>query len=329
MDMSVCRICGQRPAAASMSNDGGGINVDCMVCGPYLISRMACDCTPRGEIASRLHLLSAFLRHQKGPSRERFVISYRHLEDVEFFNTEIAAHCPTSLPAKAMVVLDYVASVSEHYGSVIRLDPDTHYPIGYCRNPTEFQFLVSYLSDAGLLTRKTASAHLNIRYPVSLSATGWKEVEGRRRAIGQKTCFVAMWSDPAMAPAFLEGIQALAAETGIEFLRVDQEQFNGENCDRILADIRRSRFMIADVTGRRLVVHFEAGFAMGLGLPVIWTCRKDHLREKQKFDTRHFNHLVWETPDELRQKLLDRIRATLPEVCERPEAGPTNPETKQ
>ena len=39
--------------------------------------------------------------------------------------------------------------------------------------------------------------------------------------------------------------------------------------------IRKSKFLIADFTGQRGGVYYEAGFAYGLGLPVIWTCRKD------------------------------------------------------
>lgn len=69
--------------------------------------------------------------------------------------------------------------------------------------------------------------------------------------------------------------------------------------------------MIADFTGNRNGVYFEAGFAMGLGIPVIWTCRKDHI-DNVHFDTRQYNHIVWETPEELREKLTYRIEATIP-----------------
>jgi len=43
---------------------------------------------------------------------------------------------------------------------------------------------------------------------------------------------------------------------------------------------------------------------------VIWSCRLDEV-EKAHFDTRQFNHLTWTTPDDLREKLANRIRATL------------------
>jgi hypothetical protein len=45
----------------------------------------------------------------------------------------------------------------------------------------------------------------------------------------------------------------------------------------MISQIRRSKFLIADFTGHRGGVYFEAGYAMGLGLPVFWTCRRDDL----------------------------------------------------
>ena len=59
-------------------------------------------------------------------------------------------------------------------------------------------------------------------------------------------------------------------------------------------------------------VYFEAGFAMGLGIPVIWLCRKDDL-ENAHFDTRQYNHIPWESAEDLRSQLRDRIIATVGE----------------
>jgi hypothetical protein len=55
--------------------------------------------------------------------------------------------------------------------------------------------------------------------------------------------------------------------------------------DEIISQIRRSKFLIADFTGHRGGVYFEAGLAMGLGLLVFWTCRRDDL-DKLHFDIR-------------------------------------------
>jgi len=80
--------------------------------------------------------------------------------------------------------------------------------------------------------------------------------------------------------------------------------------DEIIAHIKAASFVVADFTGHRGGVYFEAGFALGLDLPVIWCCRKDHLAELH-FDIRQYNCIDWETPDELSMRLQNRIEATI------------------
>ena len=57
-------------------------------------------------------------------------------------------------------------------------------------------------------------------------------------------------------------------------------------------------------------VYFEAGFALGLGLQVIWVCRQDQV-ELMHFDTRQYNHIAWSDPDDLYKRLKNRIVALL------------------
>jgi hypothetical protein len=80
--------------------------------------------------------------------------------------------------------------------------------------------------------------------------------------------------------------------------------------DEIIAEIRRSAFLVADFTGHRQNVYFETGFAIGLGLQVIWTCRKDHIPELH-FDIRQYNCIDWEDEAQLARRLQRRIEAIL------------------
>ena len=54
-------------------------------------------------------------------------------------------------------------------------------------------------------------------------------------------------------------------------------EHSGKIDDRIIAEIRTAGLVVADFTGSRGGVYYEAGFASGLGIPVIWSCREDHL----------------------------------------------------
>ena len=50
---------------------------------------------------------------------------------------------------------------------------------------------------------------------------------------------------------------------------------------------------------------------LGLGIPVVWTCRDTDI-DKAHFDTRQYNHIVWTDSDDLKEKLIARIEATVP-----------------
>ena len=77
-----------------------------------------------------------------------------------------------------------------------------------------------------------------------------------------------------------------------------------------MTEIKNSRFVVADVTDQRPGVYFEAGYAMGLGLPVIWSVREDDL-QKVHFDTRQYNHIVWRAAVDFVQQLYNRVSAVI------------------
>ena len=145
-----------------------------------------------------------------------------------------------------------------------------------------------------------------------LTPEGWDRV-GKLRETQRESdqAFVAMWFDPELDTIWEQGLKPALEETGYRPIRIDLVEHNEKICDRIVAEIRRSGLLIADFTGNRGGVYFEAGYAMGLGIPVIWTCRKRDI-DSVHFDTRQYNHITWESAEDLKLQLADRIQATLP-----------------
>ena len=119
-----------------------------------------------------------------------------------------------------------------------------------------------------------------------------------------------MWFDGSMDGIYKDGIKPGIEDAGYDCKRIDFVEHNNKICDEIVAEIRKSRFIVADFTGQRGGVYFEAGYAMGMGLPIIWLVRKDDV-EKLHFDTRQYSHIVYETAEELRKGLKNRIAATI------------------
>ncbi len=105
------------------------------------------------------------------------------------------------------------------------------------------------------------------------------------------------------------------AETGFTLKRVDEEPRAGSIDDRIRVEIQLCRFVIAELTCGNQGAYWEAGYAEGLGKPVIYTCNKHYFDSQgTHFDTNHHQTVVWD-PDNLTRAADDLraiIRATLP-----------------
>ncbi len=154
---------------------------------------------------------------------------------------------------------------------------------------------------------------------VHLTAKGFQKLEEiQTRNANSQQAFVAMWFDQSMEDAFDNGFEKAIIDAGFSAMRIDRKQHNNKIDDEIIAEIRRSRFIVADFTcGKtstvsvpRGGVYFEAGFAIGLGIPVIWCCREDSINDVH-FDTRQFAHILWSSRTDLRKSLYNRIAAVI------------------
>jgi hypothetical protein len=148
-------------------------------------------------------------------------------------------------------------------------------------------------------------------------------VEGHARlaeldqaATDSSKVFVAMWFDNSMDGVWEHAIKPGIEDAGYEPVRIDRKEHVNKIDDEIIGELRRARFVVADFThgeaGPRGGVYYEAGFAHGRNIPVIFSCRKDAIR-KVHFDTRQYNHIVWEAGklDEFRNRLTKRIGAVI------------------
>jgi len=187
--------------------------------------------------------------------------------------------------------------------------------MSWVENESELSFLlIKYLCEnVGYL--EVHELHLNDggydSCQVSISPKGWEFLDSVGLA-DSSTGFVAMWFDASMERVWKEAIHPGIADAGYSPLRIDKREHNNKIDDEILASIRKAKFILADFTGGRGGVYYEAGFASGLNIPVIWSVREDFL-EQLHFDTRQFNHIAWrddKLPD-FRSALKNRIEATL------------------
>ena len=203
-------------------------------------------------------------------------------------------------------LLRFLASVSSAIGQAI--DPKNIHPqmLAWSEsvNLEETSFLTSYLEKAGWIEDSETGMVVQV--------DGYNRVEKVSSQTDLQQVFVAMWFDDEMEDVYENGIASGIRDAGYMPLRIDRKQDVDYIDDEIIAQINRSRFLVADFTygetGPRGGVYYEAGHANGRGMTVIFSCRDD-LKDKIHFDTRQRYHIFWRSAAELRDKLTTRIIA--------------------
>jgi CheY-like chemotaxis protein len=118
--------------------------------------------------------------------------------------------------------------------------------------------------------------------------------------------FVAMWFTGELSAIYNRAIKPAIKAAGYRPMIIRLKEHANKIDDEIISEIGKSTFLVADFTGHRGGVYFEAGIAMGREVPVIWTCRKDDI-DNLHFDIRQYNCIAWSKPDEFRKRLQKRI----------------------
>lgn len=295
--MARCPLCHRHDAELTTAFDTKNNLFQCQTCGNYVMTRPAVLRVEEDDVVGRRHILSGLARQANRRGAE-LLISTENV--VELLSSVRSPGTPLDGMDKALLLMKQMTSA---LGETVHLSA-MDYPVIFATGKSEFSYILNSLSIEGLVENPGGG-----EYRITLD--GWRRLEELRlvSADGNKA-FVAMSFNDEMRVAWTGAIEPALRDTGFEPLRVDVVEHNEKIDDLIISEIRQSSLVVADFTGQRGGVYFEAGFAMGLGIPVIWTCRSGE-EELLHFDTRQYNHIIWADEAELRRHLTDRIGATV------------------
>jgi hypothetical protein len=296
-----CPICRAPNAESRYRGKDDTAAVTCPTCGEFIIS---------SELISDIDsIVPPELRPYLSAATRQATINGRNLRILTTNARELAETMQrTTIGERLDKLLAYIAKEAGRPGRWIRIHPDRDYPIVAAREQTELLEYLNYLLKEGSLQDHPAEPGTGRCSP---TIKGWRQLEPVFRPGGEPgRCFVASWLDAQMDDPYLFGIKPAVEACHYKPVWMKEIPENKGITDRILSEIRRAEFVVADFTGNRHNVYYEAGFAHGLGREVISCCHRDHV-EGLQFDTRHLGHVVWETPADLRAKLEDSIRANI------------------
>ena len=214
-----------------------------------------------------------------------------------------------SVSDKQRIILSSLERKTALPGDEVELTFDLDFPLAWAASANEFAFLLSALVERRLIDGP--ERFNNPWCSFVISPTGWDALdEMRRTSHDSRQAFVAMAFAKELISVWRNGIKPALERVGYRAYRVDDDPHIGRIDAKIMTEVKNSKFVLADVTNQRPGVYFEAGYAIGLGLPVIWSVHEDDLRNVH-FDTRQYNHIVWKDADDLEQQLYNRVSAVI------------------
>jgi hypothetical protein len=278
----------------------------CRVCGRFEI----------GTDGGHPHIPPELRPYLSAETRQATLQQRKFRVTAESFRQAAEAHQRTGLQERFDKLLRFIAeAVKRPGGDPARIATAQDYPVADAYDRRELVSYLDHLSKEELVTlvdrRSNESGDIVDCVP---TMKGWQRLDPARLPGGEPgRCFVASWLGDEMDEPYRNGFDPAIRECGYTPVWMKDVPENKGITDRIMSEVQRAEFVVADLTGQRQNVYFEAGFARGLGREVIWCCRADHVEGSDglHFDVRHFGHVVWRDSAELRAKLTDSIRANI------------------
>lgn len=183
----------------------------------------------------------------------------------------------------------------------------------FFRNSQEFEFYMSIIKEKGFVVSHYSHNEISLIHDelfLTIDGLSFLIENGKNETTTKNnSCFVAMSFDDEERP-IREAIRDAIKNCEHNPIFVDEIHVNSDKTvnDAIISELRKAKFCIADFTRQRNGVYFESGFALGLGIKVIYSCHKKWFKESH-FDTNHFSHIIYDDPSDLTKSLEDKIRA--------------------
>ena len=291
-----CEVCKSQQAETHPSNFDG-LHQTCPRCGQFKISGTALSMLSASGGSLKRAQLSGWVREQNRSGVVPFVTTDVLKNVVDRKQLPVAD--------RARFLLEEAERGLHNLGDRFNITEPRFLAATYSDSQNDVDFLMQVLKSEGLADFHAMGGECEIL------PSGYMSLDESRRDPGSSSkAFVAMWFSPELDEAYHQGFEAGILNAGYDAVRVDRIEHVNRIDDEIIRQINTSRFVVADFTGHRGGVYFEAGYALGLGIPVFWTCRESDMEELH-FDIRQYNCIAWNTAKDLAERLTTRIEAVI------------------
>lgn len=307
-EIQECLLCHWPQAARYPIHSHDLFRIQCARCGEYLISRefvIFSDVRESlSEVAYILSGLSRELKESSGQHPEILLSNYINL------SKQYPVPDVNDIDARIEKFLQQLKRMSPYYGKGVRLHLENDFPLAYAKNSEEFIAIIKLLVDSKYIT---VSPQSNVKSDITLTHKGWGVAQKLQTQVStSKQGFVAIWFDDSMDES-IAAIESAIKENGYQPICIKGEFFSEKIMDKALGEIRKSRFLVVDLTESRGSVFFEAGFALGLNIEAIYVYKKSSKKSDGPWDfyLKHYQCHEYTTSAELHTIVKNAISARI------------------
>jgi nucleoside 2-deoxyribosyltransferase len=321
--MAKCIICGNENAC---EESGSIYNLSCPDCGKYKVSHRLLKWLENNNGILNINdnerrILRQFFKNNKAKTDDANdntndnIINFDSEGIIEsIINSPLI---PNTIGEKVKIIMQYIADKCS-LGGYNEISENDLIDIAYLKNSNELDEILEELNYNNYIEFNPTFDTVK---SIKLKLYGLKYAEELKKELSTSNkVFVAMGFNKDLLEAQEVAIKPACDDCGFKAYLINEVEHNEGITDKIIAEIKESRFVIVDFTYNNCGAYFEAGYAQGRGLEVIRTCKKEWYDEKDEngkkinflhFDVTHYNFILWQNHKDLKEKLINRIRATI------------------
>lgn len=282
--------------------------------GKRMLFRFHYDHKNSEYVEENKHILHGMILNSKFP-KEYNSIDGPVLDNEKLERIIRNASIPHTPEDKIIHLLNYLHSLQDYEGSDIELPKNENSQDLakrlYFKNYKELIFYLFTLKEQGLINGKESITKQGSDLTrIQFTFEGLSRIIEINESGNQSNrCFVAMSFSPSQNDT-RETIRIAIQDCDFEPVLIDEQHIDSDVTinDALIAEIKKAKFVVADFSEHKHGVYFEAGYALGLKKPVIYLCdQKDF--DNTHFDTNHYPHIIYQSLDELKNKLQTKIEA--------------------
>ena len=278
-------------------------NLICKSCNPKIDAKY--HYLFKGFLANKIIKSNAFLCNKSCTKEE-----YNNKVFVdELINTTYYPRLPND---KSDNLLQLLHAVQEYDGEYNIIGENTLEELtlkGYFKNIDETKFYLNNLNKSGFI-EYFDETELGGSSATTLTVEGLQKIiEINENGNNSNLSFIAM-AFREETRQYREAIKRALLMANFIPIIIDEAHVGSDKTipDEIFNSIKKAKFCVADFSFHRNGVYFEAGYALGLGKPVIYCCHNNQFNESH-FDIKQLQHIIYKDEKELEEKLFQKIEA--------------------